>query len=139
MPESPPDNFVQTCMHTFQQYEYQVEKVVGKNVPWPFEVKKDDKKYAVYCLDEKATEEVLQQSSILDFISVAAKGNYRPVVICQECSDKDKESAESLGYCLLDMHIVQNFYEEMAHALEKEYGDPFLFDPLGGTWPMHIG
>lgn len=138
MSNSPLEDLIQICLHTFKQYEYNVKPNSQKEKTWHIEIEKEGKKYLVLCIPEKVNDEIFDQSIFLDFLSETKKANLRPVVVSVGCRDVDKKNAEQLGFCLLDTNVIQNYYEELSHALEKEYGDDFLFDPLGGIWPVHL-
>ena len=118
--------FINTCFHIFQQYEYKVVKNSQNDIPWHLEFVKEEKKYVVFCFPEKMNEEKIQQDDIVDFLSRATRDNFRAVVICESCEESEKRIAEDFGYCLLDIEVIQDFYEEMAHALEREYENDFL-------------
>ncbi len=109
------DQFITRCSLTFKSYEHEVIVSKSKSNLWHFSTSFNSKKYMVYCAPSLA-----KVKSIIKIALKKIPAGSRLVVVCNTHTKEEKESAENVGFCLLDIGTLQRYGNDMLEAKSRE-------------------
>jgi hypothetical protein len=105
------EKFITQCSLTFKAYDHEVIISKSKSNLWHFTTNYNNKQFMIYCAPN-----LTKVKSIIKIALKKVPNNSRLVVVCSTHTKEEKQNAEELNYCLLDITTLQRYGNDMLEA-----------------------